>query len=341
MRRAVLIGSGGVGSVVALALEHAKKCQVTVVARSIYDHVTKHGWAFDSVDYGKIDKWHPHSVVPSIAKAAEQGPYDYVVVTTKYIPELQKTEDLVRPLVTPGCSIVVIQNGIGNEEPVMAAFPDSYVIGGVSMIGSANYGGRVSHTGPDKIHFGTLDKRPEALEKTHELVDIYNSSNSEAIFHPDIAYRRWCKLVYNATLNTTCALTGLDTGRIVFSGMMDTIIRPAMAEIRAIAEAETGKKLPENIEEEMIESDGGTYYEPSMLVDVKKGQVLELETILGNPLRYGAKNGVKTPTLQGIYIMLRGKQFALLEKYGKFKLPAEPFERELAHNLTEKLPWEI
>lgn len=340
MLKAVLIGSGGVGSVVALALEDSKQCQVTVVARSIYTHVTKHGWSFDSVDYGKIESWHPHAIVPSIEKAAEQGPYDLVVVTTKNIPELQKTENLIRPLVTPGCSIVVIQNGIGNEAPLMAEFPDSYVIGGVSMIGSANYGGQVNHTGPDKIHFGTLDKRPEALEKTHQLVNVYNSSKSEAIFHPDITYRRWCKLVYNATLNTTCALTGLDTGRIIFSGLMDTMIRPAMAEVRSIAEAQTGKKLPDGIEEDMIDSDGGTYYEPSMLVDIKKGQVLELETILGNPLRYGSECGVKTPILQGIYVMLRGKQFALLEKYGKYQLPDEPFERELARNIMGKLPWE-
>lgn len=340
MQKAVLIGSGGVGTITALALEHTGKCQVTVVARSVYERVKEHGWSIDSVDYGKIDNWHPHAVVPSVEAAAESGPYDYIFVVTKYIPELQRTEDLIRPLVSPGCGIVLIQNGIGNEGPVMEAFPQSYVIGGVSVIGSANYGGRIQHTLTDKVHFGTLEKRPEAIEKTHELVKLYNCSKSEAIFHPDIAYRRWCKLIYNATLNTTCALTGLDTGRIIFSGLKDSLVRPAMKEVRAIAEAETGKKLPTDIEEETIDSNAGTFYEPSMLIDVKKGQVMELEPILGNPLRYGAENGVETPTLRGIYKMLRGKQFAMLEKYGKYKLPTEPFDRDLARNLMDKLPWE-
>lgn len=341
MQKAVLIGSGGVGSVTALALEHTGKCQVTVVARSIYERVKLHGWSFESVDYGKIDKWHPHAVEPSVEAAAEAGPFDYVVVVTKYIPEIQKTEELIRPLVNPGCVIVLIQNGIGNEEPVMEAFPQSYVVSGVSLIGSANYGGHISHTLTDVVHFGTLDERPEAIRKTRELVELYNCSKSRASFHPDIAYRRWCKLVYNATLNTTCALTGLDSGRIIFSGLMESLVRPAMGEVRAIAEAQTGKKLPENIEQEMIDSDAGAYYEPSMLIDVKKGQVMELEPILGNPLRYGAKKGLETPTLRSIYTMLRGKQFAMLERYGKYELPVEPFDRNLAHNLMGKLPWDI
>lgn len=341
MLKAIVVGSGGIGSVTALALEYTGKCQVTVVARSMYDHVKQHGWSFESVDYGNFNNWYPSEIASSVEVAAKSGPYDFVIVATKCIPEVQRTEDIIRPLVNPGCAIVVIQNGVGNEEPIMTAFPESYVIGGVTLMGSANHGGCVAQTLTDKVDFGTLDKRPQAIEKTQEFVNLYNLSRGKASLHKDIAYRRWCKLVYNATFNPICALTGLDSGRVIFSGLLESIVKPAMYEIRLIAETETGKKLPDNIEKEMIDSDAGTYYEPSMLVDAKKGQLMELELLVGNPLRYAAKNGLDTPTLRSIYTMLRGKQFATLEKYGKFKLPPEPFNVELAHNLMGQFPWEI
>lgn len=316
------------------------RCQVTMVARSSYEYAVQHGWSIDSVDYGKVENWYPHAIVASIEAAAEMGPYDFVVVATKCIPEIQSTEEIIRPIISPGCGIVVIQNGVGNEEPLMDAFPESYVIGGVTLMGSAIYGGQIYQTLTDKVDFGTLDQRQEAMNKTRELVSLYNLSRGEAFLHPDIAYRRWCKLVYNATFNTTCALTGLDSGRIIFSGLLDTTVRPAMREIRLIAEAETGKQLPEGIEKEMIDSDAGAYYEPSMLVDVKKGQPMELELLLGNPLRYAANHGVETPVLRSIYVLLRGKQFVLLENRGKYRLPPEPINRDLACNLSGSLPWE-
>lgn len=56
-----------------------------------------------------------------------------------------------------------------------------------------------------------------------------------------------------------------------------------MGEIRAIAKAD-GHILTEEDEDYMIDSDGEVYYKPSMLVDVEKGNLMEMEVILKAPL---------------------------------------------------------
>lgn len=336
-KQIVVLGTGGVGAVVLYVLSAV--ADVTAIVRSDYEEVSKNGFSYDSVDYGKIDNFKPHAVAKSIEDAASRGPYDYVVVCTKFIPELQKTEDLIKPLVSKGTGIVLIQNGIGNEEPVAKAFPDAYVIGGVSMVGSANYGGKIIHSGPDSCTFGTFDKRPEAVKATKDLVDIYNK-RSIGEYSDDLQFVRWKKLIYNSAYNTISALTGVDTGRMFFADMAQTVVLDAMKEVRAIAEADLkGKKLPEGVEQFMIDSDGGIYYEPSMLVDVKKGQLMELDGILGNPLRYAKKNNVDAPVLKTIYTLLRGVQFRIMESKGLVKLPQPRFDRQSDKPYWNTLPW--
>ena len=48
-----------------------------------------------------------------------------------------------------------------------------------------------------------------------------------------------------------------------------------------------------------------------MCVDVRKGQLMELEIILGNPMRIAKENNVATPILSTIYPLLKLVQFRL------------------------------
>lgn len=339
MKSVLVLGSGGVGAVTALALQSSGEAEVTLIVRSDYETVMTRGYEFKSVDYGTVEGWRPSRVVKSVDEAVEHGPYDYIVVCTKYVPEVQKTEDMVRPFMHKGATVILVQNGVGNEDPVMKAFPDAYVLGGVQMIGSTNYDGRINHVSPDEVTIGTYDKRPEAIDSAKEYVRIYNLSKSKAFFTDNLAKKRWTKLFYNATYNTIAAVTGLDTGRLYFSGISDTLVKEAMHEVRAIAEKELGEKLDAGIEEYMLNIDANEYYEPSMLVDVKKGQAMELEPILGNPMRAAHKHNLSVPLLQVVYIMLRGRQMALLERRGLVDLPPLGFDVKENRPYYDNLPW--
>lgn len=78
--------------------------------------------------------------------------------------------------------------------------------------------------------------------------------------------------MYNACLNSICAVTGLDTGRVQQTGsLIDGIVRPAMDEIRAAAKA-SGVQLPTTITNDVLShlEPIDMHFAPSMLVDVEK-----------------------------------------------------------------------
>lgn len=322
----LLVGSGGVGTIASVGLELSGKANVTSVLRSDYNRVKERGFEIQSIDYGNFENWRPTHVEKSVQEAMDKhGPFDYILVATKVLPEIQPTEKLIHPAVTPRKSVIVlIQNGIGIEEPVANAFPENIILSGVSMVSAHNYGGKVVEHEPDELIIGYFDspgfERDQLLQTAKEFVALYSTAGADCVLTEELNFTRWRKLVYNSTINTTCALTRIDTGRSFHSGMEQQLVVPAMREIIAIAESE-GVTIPESAITDMVESDDGVYATPSMQVDVQKGNPMELEVILGNPLRIAKKNGVPTPILSVIYEMLKAVQFGLMESRGHLKLP--------------------
>lgn len=205
--------------------------------------------------------------------------FDYVVITTKNTPDHPPTmADLIEPAIVPGKTIIVlIQNGLSIEKPLLDKYPDNICLSGVSLIGSHETAPAViKHEDPDRLIIGAF-QNPRLQKETgdaiaHQFVKIYSGSGkTDCTFTSDVAFHRWQKLVYNACLNPICAITGLDTGRIrLAEDTVSTLLRPAMQEVVAAAKA-VGVILPSGIEDRMINIDPLTMYlRPSMLEDVQK-----------------------------------------------------------------------
>lgn len=330
-KNVLVVGAGGVGVIAALTLHLSGLAHVSMVVRSDYDRVIDDGYTIESVDHGDLLGWKPDRIVKSVSEAVmHMGSklFDFVVVCTKVLPELYKTEELIEDAVTPGVTtVVLLQNGIGIEESVANEFRDNVVLSGTSMIGSINYGGKIVQFEHDIVSFGYYESGyqevAEMRKKLAEFGQLYSARCYKCTLVDDLAFARWKKLVYNSTINTVCALTELDSGRAYLSGIDETIIMPAMQEIKAIAKAAMGVDLPDGVDKDMLTSDDGVYYKPSMQVDREKGNPLELEAILGNPLRIAKDLGVPAPILTVVYNLLKGVQFKLLEQRGYLKVPKE------------------
>lgn len=309
---------------VAYGIHHTGKATVSVVVRSEYQKIKTKGFRIESVDYGKVDGWIPEHVYPSPEAAAEQT-YDFVVLATKNIPDVSSSADLVEPVVKPGTTtIVLMQNGFGLERAFFEKYPKNVCVLGVSHIGSHSLDGVIHHTHIDKTYISYFKNPniPESLQeqKTKDFISIYSNERNSCTYTEDAKEYRYRKLVYNATLNTTAAVTGADVGRLELSGALETIVIPAMREVKAVALAD-GVELPEDIIDSMIRCNDGTYFLPSMLVDVRKGNVMELEVILGSLLQRAAELGVRTPVLSTLYSLLRVVQFRLKEGKGLVTVP--------------------
>lgn len=298
----LLVGSGGVGTIAALNLEAGGLASVTAVLRSNYNKVTTDGFHIKSIDHGEITHWrpseskHPSSTEFYMLKMAvlnkiphySNKHFDYIVVTTKNIADTTPTTaELIAPAVTPGKTVIVlIQNGLNIEKPLYEKFPQNVVLSGVSRVDSHEIAtGVIEQADHDRLIIGAFKNRTPNLNiesgvdidadadaAARHFVQLYSAAGKTDCRHipvEEVPFYRWQKLVYNACMNTICAITGLDTGRIQLAeDAVENLVRPAMNEIVAAAAA-VGVRLPGDIVDTMIAIDPVTaYLRPSMLEDV-------------------------------------------------------------------------
>lgn len=257
--------------------------------------------------------------MPTVLDAASHAdsniriqPYDYVVVCTKQLPDVYSVAELIRPVVTPGhTSIVLIQNGLDIEVPLIAAFPTNAVISGVSMIGSRiSDPNRVIHSSRDELtlgaHFHAGLSHAAQLARAQAFVELYAAGGAaECSLAPDMPAARWRKLLWNATFNTLCALMRVDVGELQASRGRESLLLPMMWEVHAIARA-AGCVLPEDVIPFLAyRLPDDCRYRPSMLLDLENGRPMELEVILGNPLKRAKELGVDAPILSTVYELLK------------------------------------
>ncbi|KAJ4338224.1 hypothetical protein N0V95_008111 [Ascochyta clinopodiicola] len=304
----LLFGAGGVGTVYLWLL--SKSSTTTAVCRSNYDVAKKDGFIINSSIFGQGIHFRPN-VVRSCEEAASPNaaPYDYIVVCSKAIPGT--VPRWIAPVVTPGhTTIVLLQNGVGIEEEYRLAFPSNPVVSTVLYFPATQRpAGVITHGEVERLEIGAYPSSTSA-EHAKAFTQLVQSAGATAIFHEDIQLIRWTKLLINASWNPICALSfSKDTDVLqCYDGAPD-IVEAVMLEVRDIAVAHGYNVTEEKVKFELnrakarIPIQAGI--EPSMLQDVQAGRRIEVEAIIGNPVRMGRAKGVKCDRLELLYILAK------------------------------------
>ena len=237
---------------------------------------------------------------------------------------------------TPGkTAIILSQNGLNIEKPIIPRFPKTPIISSVSTIGATEKPhGVVLHDDTDEQKIGPFHNpgvAPEVAEAAaRRYMEIYNPSGKLGlVYEPDVLKARWRKLVYNASFNSVATILGMDATRMrMTQHVVDDLLKPIMREIIAGARA-VGVELDDNLPDTVIYNDPvESFFHPSMLQDAEKGNLIEYEVIVGEPLREGEARGVPMPTLKVVYRLLKGVQVKIKEAQGKWEpkfLPGNPY----------------
>ena len=248
------------------ALETGGKAEVTSILRSNFEAVQQNGFDIDSVEHGKgIKGFRPTQMLNKVPNVVDEGlsPFEYIVVTTKNIPDVRPTVlDLIEPAVTPKMSrIVLLQNGMNIEQPIIERFPENVVLSGVSIISASEPSyGVIIHEFTDTSKVGPFDglkvSRDTAEAAAKRFVDMYNACGKVNCQYDDnVASTRWRKLVYNSSFNSVSAILKMGVIRMRMTRhVIDDLIRPIMLEIKATAKA-AGVELPDGVEEDQIRLD--------------------------------------------------------------------------------------
>ncbi|KAJ1939897.1 hypothetical protein EC988_007186, partial [Linderina pennispora] len=117
-------GGGAIGGLVAWRLSINHNLSVSVVCRSNYDAISRHGYRISSALYGE-GTYMPESVFASVEQAQSAGPYDYVVVALKALPNIYDCPSLIAPVISANTMIILMQNGIGIEASFAERFPET------------------------------------------------------------------------------------------------------------------------------------------------------------------------------------------------------------------------
>lgn len=314
-------GSGAIGTIYIYLLLQAG-CSVTAVCRSNYSAAKANGFTIDSDKYGQGIKIHPE-VVRTPEEAASQGPFDFIIVSTKVLPgQKPSTPDVIKPAVTEGkTAIVLIQNGIAIENEYAAAFPGSPLLSCVVYLPTTQVSpGHIHMGGIELLQIGTFPAAQElssqAKQAAEQLQSTLASGGGNAEHHGDIQAQRWSKLLINASWNPICALSlSRDVAFLASSAMAEKLVTDVMDEVVAVAQA----KGYSNVTSEMargqlqraLERKGTKGIEPSMLVDVLNGRRMEVEVILGNPIKVAKEVGVDVPRMETLYALLKALDEAM------------------------------
>jgi 2-dehydropantoate 2-reductase len=314
-------------------LQPTLNIHVSLVCRSNYLTIFKSGVQLETRNFGTYT-FTPHSVYSSVHDAATSptappGGWDYVIVTTKALPDLVDDSETIAPVIRSAkTAIVLIQNGFGIEEPHRARFPNNPIISGVTVVSAEllnpgtvrqNRWTRLS-LGPYSDGFGgrtaaAKDLSARGMQRVDELVRLFTDHGKlrDADPHDELALQtvRWHKICINGSMNPCSILCGgLGSADMVADPILRAHLKACMEEVFDAAPAVLGRPLekvamPEQI---LVSTERNKGSKPSMLMDWEAGRPLELEVILGNPVRISRERGAQLPRLESLYALLRSQQ---------------------------------
>ncbi|ORY70327.1 2-dehydropantoate 2-reductase [Pseudomassariella vexata] len=317
----LLYGLGAIGSFYAFVLSRSPRVRLTVVARSNYDAVKSHGLLINSQNHGQ-HRVKPYKVLKTPAEAGTT--FDYIVCAHKAVDQWSVPAQIAPAVDEDKSTLVIIQNGVGNEEPFRATFPAITIISCVTWVGARQSSpGKIEHTTSEDMQIGLFPNLTHSPEmETQRMNDFASLLEGNTVFQivPNIQIQRWEKVVWNAAWNPLTTLTLLDTHAWLRSSKDATpLTRKLMKEVIDVA-----RKLGVPVEYELVDRlmDKIQRMPPigsSMQADFQSGRPMEVEVILGYPQMKGRELNVPVPVLETIYVILTGVNQRLLKEPAKFR----------------------
>ena len=252
--------------------------------------------------------WHTTPQVFDSAK--EMGICGLLIVTLKTISN-DALKEIFQYTVGPDTVVLTLQNGLGNEERILASLPDNAVpeapcrvMGGCSFICSWREGDTViRHTAGGAVQIAEL-KGP-ALPRTHALCEMFKACGVPCEVKDSPANIRWHKLVWNIPFNGLGLVAQADTAVVLEDPELLLTARGLMKEIQSVAACEGVTITNEFCAWQFERTMSMEHYKSSMQIDYEQGRCAEVESIMGEPVRRAAKFGVPVPLMTMLYTVAR------------------------------------
>jgi 2-dehydropantoate 2-reductase len=294
-----------IGGFYAFILGRNKNVSLSVVARSNYQQVKDEGLHIESATHGS------HKVnIDNVYQSPDEvtSPFDYIVCTHKAVNP-SKIPPLFKSAANDQTTFVVIQNGVGNEEPFRTTFPQNTIISCVTWVGATQTSpGVIAHTQSEDMQMGLfpnpdITRDPEQT-RLNTFAALLKTGGTKFQIEKDIQIKRWEKVTWNAAWNSITTLADVNTQDwLASSAQAMDITKRLMCEVIDVANrcnVPLEYKLADSLVDKILGMPG---IYSSMHTDMKAGRPLEVDVILGYPMQKAVEFGMDVPVLSTIYAL--------------------------------------
>lgn len=229
---------------------------------------------------------------------------ELVIVLTKG-PHTYDALSSVHHLISEHTIGLSLQNGLGNEIPLIQFFgEDCTVVGMTDFPADRHANGTISSESTGHIVVGEVSSGGK--DKAQEVASLLNEAGLHSSYTEEIQIPIWEKVIFNAVYNTVSGATGLTVGGVfsepeaqaLANAILEESLRVALVEGVAINE----QRLRKNI---LNAHKNHANHKTSMLVDLESERRTEIETIGGGIEKAGQQNGTDTPYLSILCDIIR------------------------------------
>jgi len=301
-RTYAIIGTGAIGGFYGAKLQKAGH-QVSFLLRSDYHHVAEKGLIVESVDgdftLPEVDAYNDVKKMPNC---------DAIVVALKGTQN-HLLPELLPPLINDNSVFLFLQNGINIEPEIAKIIGGNTLIGGLCFVCSNKVGpGHIRHIDYGAITMGQYAANDRAAGVTEQMGEIARDLEKAGIpieLSEDLLLARWKKLVWNIPYNGLSVVLDARTDEIMANAETRVLAEQLMREVAAGAQS-CGRIIDDRFIQKMLDhTDKMNPYLTSMKLDYDGKRPLEVEAILGNPLRMAREAGVDLPMISLLYRQLR------------------------------------
>lgn len=295
-----VIGAGPVGSIMAAYLAHNRENVFLIdIRKELIDAVKKNGLTL----IGGRDNFVVRMKGTGYSTTSlSQFDADYIFIAVKF-NFLDSLLEEIKPIFKPAQKIVIIQNGVDNEDSAAKKLSRNDILRFV-----INYAGMIIQPGTVKMSFfnppnyiGALS--PENEPVANEIAKFIGDAGLETLFTPDIKRYEWKKTILNAGLMPVCAATGLT--------MMEAMVTKEtryLCEQILVEGIQVARKVGYEYESNFLENcltylDNAGNHKPSTLMDLEAGNPIEY--IFQSIIDYGKKLDSPTPFLESLTKVVR------------------------------------
>ncbi len=207
------------------------------------------------------------------------------------------------PHVPPGTPVLLMQNGVSNEEIAREYLDLSRLYtAAVYLTSRMSQPGIIEMSGQPRLTIGSLDSGN--IEEARALSHLFNKSGIQSKTSSNIMRAKWKKLLWNVTFNPLSAYAGVTVGQIINQPELCEIAEAALKEAMEIASYKGFSFQKKLIDQIFIGARKAESHYTSMLQDRLNGRKLEIESICGYFLQEATKLGVSIPVIQALYTNL-------------------------------------